>query len=126
MGHRFMLLTHRGRKTGTIHHTVLEVVSYDTTTYESAVLSAFGERADWYQNITAHPAIEVQTGGSRYAPQQRLLDADERLASLRIYQRRYRRAFLAVMRYLGYQYDGTEIGLRTLADSVVMVAFRPK
>lgn len=126
LGHRFLLLTHRGRKTGKIRRTVLEVVYYDPATHESAVLSAYGERADWYQNLLEHPAVEVRTGGSGYVPQYRLLDSDERLAALRIYQRRYRRAFRAVMRFLGYRYDGTEAGLPTLANSVVMIAFRPQ
>jgi hypothetical protein len=90
------------------------------------VLSAYGERADWYQNIMTHPAVEIWTAGTRYAPQYRLLDTTERLAALRIYQRRYRRAFQTVMRWLGYPYDGTEASLHAVAESVVMVAFRPR
>jgi deazaflavin-dependent oxidoreductase (nitroreductase family) len=126
LGHRFLLLTHRGRKTGKIHHTVLEVVRYDAATRESSVLSAYGDRADWYRNLQAHPAVEVRTGRSRYVPQCRLLEPDERFAAIRIYERQYQRAFRAVMRALGYPYDGTEEGLRALADMVVMVAFRPR
>jgi deazaflavin-dependent oxidoreductase (nitroreductase family) len=125
LGHRFLLLTHRGRKTGKIRRTVLEVVHYDPTTRESAVLSAYGERADWYQNICARPAVQVQTGSSQYVPQYRLLHDDERLVYLRIYQRKYRRAFRAVMRFLGYAYDGSETELRALAHEVVMIAFHP-
>jgi deazaflavin-dependent oxidoreductase (nitroreductase family) len=125
LGYRFLLLTHQGRKTGTLHHTVLEVVDYNPATHESAVLSAYGERADWYQNILARPALEVRTGRSRFVPQQRSLGVDERLAALRIYRRRYRRAFQAVMGFLGYPYDGSEPGLAALAQMVVMVAFRP-
>ncbi len=125
LGHRFLLLTHQGRKTGTVHHTVLEVVYDDPATRESAVLLTYGERADWYQNILAHPALEVQTGKSRYVPQQRLLGVEERLAALRIYRGRYRRAFTAVIGLLGYPYDGSEAGLTALAAVVVMVAFRP-
>lgn len=120
-----MLLRHRGRTTGKIRRTVIEVVKYDAATRESAVLSAYGERSDWYRNIMAHPAVEVQTGRSRYVPQYRLLDADERFVALDTYQRKYRGAFRAVMRLLGYSYDGSEAGLRALADAVVMVAFRP-
>lgn len=126
LGHRFLLLTQRGRKTGQIRRTVLEVVHYDPATRESAVFSAYGDRADWYRNIQARPAVEVQTGWSRYAPQYRLLSPDERFAALQIYQRRYRRAFRAVVRFLGYPYDGSEAGLRAMADMALMVAFRPR
>jgi hypothetical protein len=37
------------------------------------VLSAWGEKADWYRNIEAVPALEVRTGGQRYVPEQRFL-----------------------------------------------------
>jgi CIC family chloride channel protein len=126
LGHHFLLLTHQGRKTGKTRQTVLEVACFDRDRDESAVMSAYGEQADWYQNILAHPALEVQTGGKRYVPEQRLLDADERLAALAAYEHRYRWAFRAVMRILGYHYDGTPDGLRALADSAVMIGLRPR
>ncbi|HEX8996937.1 MAG TPA: nitroreductase family deazaflavin-dependent oxidoreductase [Ktedonobacterales bacterium] len=126
LGHHFLLLTHRGRKTGQLRRTVLEVVSYDARTRESAVMSAWGDRADWYRNIQASPAVEVQTGWSQYAPEVRLLGPEERYVALRTYERRYGRAFRAVMRYLGYQYDGTEASLRALADVALVVGFRPR
>ena len=74
----------------------------------------------------SHQALEVQTAGRRYMPEQRLLDAQERFVALATYERRYALAFRAVMKYLGYRYDGTEAGLRALADSVVMVGFHPQ
>lgn len=126
LGRRFLLLTHRGRKSGAWRQAVLEVVRYDPATRESAVVSAYGDRADWYRNILASPPIEVQTGRHRYTPQYRLLAPDERLAALADYRRRYKRAFAAVMRFLGFAYDGTESGLRALADQVIMVAFWPR
>jgi hypothetical protein len=103
----------------------LEAVSYDRSTGESTVMSAYGIRADWYQNIMAHAALEVQTAGRRYVPLQRLLDAHERYVALATYERRYRCTFRAVMKYLGYRYDGTEARLRALADEVVVLGFRP-
>lgn len=39
LGHRFLLLVHRGRKTGRARQTVLEVVLYDPDTQESVVMS---------------------------------------------------------------------------------------
>jgi hypothetical protein len=46
LGHRFLLLVHRGRRSGLRRETVLEVVRYNPATKESVVLSAWGERAD--------------------------------------------------------------------------------
>jgi deazaflavin-dependent oxidoreductase (nitroreductase family) len=126
LGHRFLLLTNRGRTSGKIYQTVLEVVHYDPATRESAALSAQGERANWYQNILAHPAIEIQTGGDRYTPQHRLLGPDERFTTLRQYEKRYGFVFRAVIRAFGYHYDGLETSLRALADAVLIVAFRPR
>jgi hypothetical protein len=105
---------------------VLEVAHYDPATRESAALSAWGERADRYQNILARTAIEVQTGGVRYTPQYRLLEPDERLTTLLHYERRYGFVFRAIMRAVGYQYDGSEASLGALADAVLIVAFRPR
>ena len=39
LGHRGLLLTHRGRKSGRVYQTVLEVIRYDPATCESVVLS---------------------------------------------------------------------------------------
>lgn len=46
LGHRFLLLAHRGRKTGLIRRTVLEVVYYDPATRES------GSSPDWARRPT--------------------------------------------------------------------------
>lgn len=73
VGHRGLLLVHRGRKSGRVYQTVLEVIFYDPETRESVVLSGWGEKADWYRNIKASPALEVQTGRQRYVPSQRFL-----------------------------------------------------
>jgi deazaflavin-dependent oxidoreductase (nitroreductase family) len=126
LGYRFLLLTHQGRLTGKVRQTVLEVVRYDAGRRESIVLSAYGERADWYLNIRARPPLEVQTGRLRYTQVAlRSLDAEERLADLALYERRYKRAFQTVMSWLGYAYDGSEASLRALAAQVVMVGLRP-
>ena len=81
---------------------------------------------DWYQNILALPAIEVQAGGERYTPQYRLSGPDERFATLQQYEKRYGFVFRAIIRAFGYQYDGSEASLRALADAFLIVAFRPR
>lgn len=78
LGKRFLALTHRGRKSGRTHQTVLEVISYDSTREESVVVSAYGTKADWYRNLQTEPALRVRTGRLDYVPEQRFLDAEER------------------------------------------------
>jgi len=80
LGHRFLLLVHRGRRSGLLHEAVLEVLLPAPATRESVVLSARGEKADWYRNVGATPALEVRTGGQRYVPEQRFLAPEENLA----------------------------------------------
>jgi len=124
-GHRALLLTHRGRRTGRLHRTVLEVVRYDPFTEESVVVSGWGERSDWYRNLRAHPAVEVQTGGERYVPAQRMLTPDEVYGEIVDYERRYPRYARIFAGQLGVRLDGSEDARGAFAARVRMVAFRP-
>jgi deazaflavin-dependent oxidoreductase (nitroreductase family) len=125
LGHRFLLLTHRGRTSGRVYQTMLEVVRYDRATRESIVVSGYGAQADWYRNVLAHPALEVRTGGQRYQPEQRLVPVEEREAILATYRARNPRLLKWLMGVLGYAYDGSAAGLRRLAEQMPMVGFRP-
>ena len=124
-GHSFLLLTHQGRKSGRIYRTVLEVVRYDPRTGQSVVVSAWGARADWYCNLCAAPAIEVQTGRERYAPVQRFLSPEETYSEIADYERRHPWFSRILAHLLGRPLDGTEASRRSLAASVRLVAFRP-
>lgn len=124
-GHRGLLLIHRGRKSGLLRETVLEVILYEPATRESVVLSAWGEKADWYRNIKATPALEVRTGGHRYVPAQRFLKSEENQTVLADYGRRHPLAFRIFARVFGYPLGGTEAARREAALSLRLVAFRP-
>ncbi|MEO8956378.1 MAG: nitroreductase family deazaflavin-dependent oxidoreductase [Ktedonobacteraceae bacterium] len=125
LGHRCLMITHIGRKTGSLHQTVVEVVHYDPSTQECIVMSGYGAQSDWYRNIQSRPAREVQVGRERYRPQQRLLSAEETLAVLAEYQRHHPWGFRELMHLVGYAYDGTPEGLRTISQVVRGIAFRP-
>ena len=126
LGHRGLLLIHRGRRSGLLRETVLEVVRYTPATKESVVLSAWGERADWYRNIKASPAMEVRTGGERFVPEQRLLGPEENHAVIADYERRHPLAFRIFAKAFGYPVDEVEAVRREFASSLRLVAFRPK
>ena len=125
LGHRFLLLVHRGRKSGLPRQTVLEVVLYDPTVRESVVLSAWGEDADWYRNPQKSPAIEIRSAREGYEPLQRLLSTEEADAALASYERRHPWAARLLGRLLGYPPGGPEAARRAFAESVRLVAFRP-
>ena len=126
LGHRFLQLVHRGRRSGLLRETVLEVLHYDPATGESVVLSAWGEKADWYRNVGATPALEVRTGGERYVPEQRFLAPEENHIIICDYGRRHPLAFRVFARVFGYPLDGTETARREFACSLRLVAFRPR
>lgn len=125
LGHRGLLLTHRGRKSGRAYRTVLEVVRYDLATQESVVLSGWGEKADWYRNIRASPALEIRTARERYVPEQRFLDPEENHAVVCEYAQRHPLAFRLLAQVFGYPTSGTEAARREFAKSLRLVAFRP-
>lgn len=125
LGRRFLLVTHRGRKTGLLRQAVVEVIHYDPQTQESIVLAALGERADWYRNIQASPALDVQTGRSRYVPQHRVLTTDEAYATWTAFERVHPVESRVADVILGWSYDHTPAGRRDLARTIRLVAFRP-
>jgi len=62
LGHRFLLLTHMGRKSGTRHQTVLEVVGYASASHTCMVASGWGEKAQWLKNVMVNPDVAVTLG----------------------------------------------------------------
>lgn len=56
IGGRIMVVSHFGRKTGSIHHTP---VNYAIVDGEIFCTAAFGGATDWYRNVLARPGIEV-------------------------------------------------------------------
>ncbi len=125
LGRRFLMITHRGRTTGRLHRTVVEVVSHDERTGEYVVVAAWGRRSDWYRNIEAHPAVGIAVGNHRFVPEQRILDRDEALGVLRSYRRRHPLAFRVLARVLGPGASAGEDGLRAFVRIAPVLGFRP-
>ncbi|MHA6793791.1 nitroreductase family deazaflavin-dependent oxidoreductase [Pseudonocardia bannensis] len=129
LGHRFLLLTHRGRRTGFVRRTVLEVLRWDPDRREAVVLAGFGPDSDWLRNIERAPALEVQVGRDRFVPAHRVLGPAEAAASLAGYEQRNRaiapivRAILS--RLAGFRYDGSSAGRARLLTELPVVAFWP-
>jgi deazaflavin-dependent oxidoreductase (nitroreductase family) len=125
LGHRFLLLTHRGRRSGRVYRTPLEVVHYDPRSRESVVLSGWGERADWYRNIQSSPPIAVQTAGQRYVPLVRVLPREERFPIVVDYVRRTPAPLRGLIYRLGFDVRAAEDARRRHAEQLLLVGFRP-
>lgn len=126
LGHHVLMITHIGRKTGRKRQTVVEAVNYDPKTQACQALAGYGERTDWYRNIQARPALEVQIGSKRYVPQQHFLSTEELLTILQDYEHRHPRGLRILFRHIGYPYDGSPEGLHAIAQALRGVAFRPQ
>jgi deazaflavin-dependent oxidoreductase (nitroreductase family) len=126
-GHRLARLTHRGRRSGRIRHTVVEVVRYEPRTREIVVAAAWGGQTDWYRNIQASPALEIRTGQTVYRPAQRFLTSDEMDREMRSYVRRHPWLERAVLpRLLGLPADASEPQRRAaIAATIRGVVFWP-
>jgi deazaflavin-dependent oxidoreductase (nitroreductase family) len=108
-GSRLLLLEHLGRSSGLRRQVVLEVVDRPGRG-SYVVASGFGERAQWFRNIRANPAVRVTVGAGRprAAVAHVLAPADAR-AALEAYAREHPRAWRQ-LRTVFEATLGTEIG----------------
>ncbi len=128
LDHRFLLLEHRGRRTGITRRTVLEVLHFDAERDEAVVISGFGPHADWYLNVQQDPNVIVEIGTRRFPATSRTLDEDEAVVVLADYERRNRyvgpvvRAVIS--RLVGWRYTGSEHERRTVVRMLPLVSVR--
>lgn len=128
-GHRLLLLTHMGRRSGLRRQTVLEVVEYRKDGPEVVVASGFGLNSDWLRNIEANPGEEVEVGTQRFIASHRFLNEEEAMNVIQNYEHRNR--FIApIVRagfswLLGSRYRGSDIDRQRLVKKLPLLAFRP-
>jgi len=129
LGHRFLRLTHTGRRSGREYHTVLEVVDHDQVSGAVTVVSGFGSRSDWFLNISAGGPVAVDLGRGPRPADHEVLSVDEADDALRRYEERHRLATPVLRRALsaivGWRYDGTAEQRRRLVEQLPSVRFTP-
>ncbi|GIK42910.1 MAG: nitroreductase [Chloroflexota bacterium] len=127
LGHRFLLLTHVGRKTGLLHRTVLEVVHFDKATDVYMVASGWGEKSDWLRNIEKTPTVFVNVGGRRFEAMARRLSVAEAQQALLDYARHHPATFRTLAWLMTSQrLQAAEEDCFLLAQSVPLVALQPR
>ena len=93
LGHRFLLLTHIGRKSGLARQAVLEVVRRDEPNNCCIIFSGWGEQSDWFRNIQKNPAVKVNMAGHQFRATAVRLSLEEAQQELLDYARRNPVAF---------------------------------
>ena len=128
-GHRFLQLTHTGRKSGTKYRVVLEVVKYDRTTGEAIVMSGLGRHSGWFRNVTSGAPVWVDFGHGPVSADHRVLDTDEAAEVVHGYERRMRIVWPVVRAVLGklagFAYTDTDSDRRRLVQVLPLAAFTP-
>lgn len=123
LGHRFLMIEHRGRRSGELHRTVVEVAG--RLDDEWVVTSGYGPRADWYRNLRAGGIAAVWIGSRRHGAAVRFLDSTEAAAVFAAYEAAHPRTARALMDEMGVDHDGTDEGRVEMMASIPMVAFTP-
>ena len=108
LGKRFLLLTHRGRKSGLPRQAVIEIVRYDPERDMYYVASGFGTSSNWYRNLQAHPEATIQIGNRTYSVLAHFLSPEESGEEMLRYARKHRRAALELARLIGLKIEDPE------------------
>lgn len=82
---RLMVLTTRGRRTGQARHVAVEYRRHGSKIY---IISGWGERPQWYQNLTTDPLVTIQLGRHAFsAMADRVTDPAEASRAINLFRR---------------------------------------
>lgn len=125
LGDRFLMLIHTGRKSGLPRQSVIEVVQHDKATDTYYVVSAWGEKSDWYQNIRKTPQVMVQVGRRKFQSTAKFIALENAIEILESYARLHPVAFSELSGlFLGERMKPGSDAPQRLAKKMPMVAFR--
>jgi len=124
LGDRFLMLTHTGRKSGQPRQTVIEVVRHDKETDSYYVVSGWGEKSDWYQNIRKSPQVTVHVGRREFQARAQFIALEKAVVIMEAYAHKHPLAFgeLSAL-FLGERMQPDSDAPQRLATRMPMVAF---
>ena len=129
LGRRFLRLSHRGRRSGRVYRTMLEVIGEERERHELFVMVGLGRSAQWYRNVVAGGAVEVAIGRERFSAAYRELESVEAAAVLGNYEQRNRVVApvvrVVLSRLVGWRYDGSAPARQRLVRERPILALRP-
>jgi deazaflavin-dependent oxidoreductase (nitroreductase family) len=115
---KVIVLVHRGRRSGRLYKTPVEILVDRPERREFVVSPMWGKGSDWYRNVVAGGLVEVHVGGEEEQVEWRELDEAERRVALDAYREAhplYSRIILRMLaRVNGFRGDPEEAVLREL------------
>ena len=124
LGQRFMLVTHRGRRSGRLRQTGVMVLHYDRNNHVARVVAG-SRKADWYRNIQASPAVKITIGRECYQPVQSFLEPNEIALLLRWSRRHHPITARIQSMFFGWPGNPSNAELLDLAHLLGGVTFQP-
>jgi deazaflavin-dependent oxidoreductase (nitroreductase family) len=127
IGIDWIVITTCGRRSGAPREVMLDVVGHDETTDTWYVQPADGRRANWFQNLLAHPTATVEVRGRRFEATARDATGPEGAEVVLRFIRThplYARVIVWFVRYVD-SVDHPDETLRAKLTDVPVIALRP-
>ena len=125
-GKRFLLLNHIGRVSGQTRQAVIEVVDFDAQKNIYYVVSGFGEKVQWFQNIMRMPNVNIQVGNLKMSANAERLSFEDGEHIFQEYARQHPVALRELSKLLNIPYDGSPESVSEMAKVLPVVAFHVK
>ena len=128
LGGRFLRLYHVGRKSGQVRQTVVEVVHHEQTGDTYYIVSGWGYKAQWYQNLMVMPDVVIQVGSRRMAIRAETLPPERGADILIKYRTQHPMAAAELSRIMGIDMARTSPTslIDIVRESLPVLALRPR
>jgi deazaflavin-dependent oxidoreductase (nitroreductase family) len=121
---RILVLTTRGRKSGLPRHTPIEYRQHGSKIY---IVSAWGTRPHWYQNLLVHARVTVQQGRRQLsANAQVVTNSGEALRALHLFRRTAPFYYDTLIARLSNRQDIAPRTLPDIAKQITIVRLTPE
>lgn len=125
LANRFLLVDHVGRSSGRRRQVVLEVVQHDAGGGAYTIVSGYGRRADWYRNLLHNPRVVITVGRRRMAAVAIPVPEEEGGEILLRYAERHPAAIRGLMRFTGFEADGSDDDYRRVGRQLRFLRLQP-
>lgn len=121
---RILVLTTRGSKSGMPRHTPIEYRQHGSKIY---VISAWGTRPHWYQNLLTHTSVTVQQGRKQFSANAQIVtNSGEALRVLHLFRRTAPVIYDAMLSRMSDREDIHPRTLPEITDRITIVRLTPE